>query len=85
MFVLISSNSLFLVCMPFLDWDPNCWKVWGYWIGCPVTNPCFSMMTDVICLAECGLRKLATAFVLWTKKNVLKVGFMPYVYDSVVG
>ena len=63
----------FSVCFPFFGWNKYCWKAWGIWIGCPKWNSCFKKIPNLICLAECALKRIASAFIAWVEQTIQKV------------
>ena len=61
------------VCVPFLDWNPRCFKVWWWWVGCPTWNNCKWKVDNVICIAGCEIKKVANKFVAWAQQVGIKV------------
>eukprot|EP00794_Sanderia_malayensis_P016803 gene16803-18499_t len=51
------------VCIPFFDWKPQCFKVFWWWVGCPVWNSCKWRGPNILCIAGCEINKLANKFV----------------------
>ena len=77
---LITSNFkctgiIFTVCVPFLDWKSECFKVFWWWVGCPTWNNCKWKVDNVICIAGCEIKKLANKFVAWAQQIGIKVRF----------
>ncbi|XP_065070683.1 uncharacterized protein LOC135695499 [Rhopilema esculentum] len=61
------------VCIPFLDWKSECFKIWWWWVGCPTWNNCKWKAPNVICIAACEIKKAAKKFVAWAEQTGIKI------------
>jgi len=52
-------------CIAFFGWNPQCYKIWGAFVGCPTWVPCKWKVPDVMCYARCEIEKLGTKIMLW--------------------
>ena len=60
-------------CIGFFGWNEQCWKVWGWWVGCPTWIPCKWKVPDIICMAGCEIQKGWTKFTAWAEQVGIKV------------
>ena len=62
-----------LVCVPFFGWVAHCTTIWGRSIGCMKWDNCKWKAPNLICIADCEIKKGLAKFAAWAEQIGIKV------------